>query len=206
VFEIKEDLTVDNILSRIDEYNIFRAYCPNFKEIDKPFKSEYRDESIPSCRIIYKNKRLWYKDFGSGDKAVDCFGYIMKKYSMSFLQALGIVNLDFNLGLQQGTLIRPSLNLFGFTDKVVLTEKRDTEIQVKYRAWLKKDVEFWRDTFYIEKNTLELYQTSPIKYLFINGKFMVAPELSYASLIDVEDSKPIYKIYSPNNIYKWLTN
>ena len=37
MFEVKEKLTKENILSRIDEYSIFKAYCPNFKEIETGF-------------------------------------------------------------------------------------------------------------------------------------------------------------------------
>ena len=37
MFEVKEPLTLENILNKISDYDIFKAYCPNFKEIDKKF-------------------------------------------------------------------------------------------------------------------------------------------------------------------------
>lgn len=204
MFEIKDELTLENVLKKIDEYSIFKAYCKPFKELDKSFSSELRTDPKPSCRIIYRGGRLIYKDFGE-EGSLDCFGYIMKKYQMTFRQALGAVNTDFNLGLQQ-ELARPSLNFFGFEDKVKLIEKKEAEIKVKYRQWNKADVKFWREGFKIELETLQLYKTRPIQWMFVNDKFITAPKQSYASLIDVENSKSIYKIYSPFDEFKWLTN
>ena len=133
MFEIRDELSLENVLKRIDEYSIFRAYCKPFTEINKPFSSELRTDPKPSCRIIYRGGRLMYKDFGE-EGSLDCFAYIMRKYQMTFRQALGAVNIDFNLGLAQD-YIKPSLNFFGFEDKVVLKEKKDVEIKVKYRKW-----------------------------------------------------------------------
>ena len=207
MFEVKDALTVQNILKRVDEYSIFKSYCHNFNEIDKPFVSELRKEDIPSCRIIYSRGRLWYKDFGEADKMVDCFGYIMKKYSLNFIQALGVVNTDFNLGLQQGEILKPSLNLIGLPDKPEYKEKSPVKLKVKNREWTKGDVDFWRGNFHIEKETLDIYNTAPVKYFFVNDTFINAPKLCYASLIDMEDSEPIYKIYSPfDKTHKWISN
>jgi len=46
MFEVKENLTRENVTSRIDEYSIFRAYCTNFKDIDIAFNSELRDDQF----------------------------------------------------------------------------------------------------------------------------------------------------------------
>jgi len=102
MFDVKEPLTKENILEKITEYDIFKAYCPNFQDIDKKFiatLNRTNKEFLPSANITYYRGKLWYKDFGSSDKAMDCFSYIQAKYNASFIQALGIINLDFNLGL-----------------------------------------------------------------------------------------------------------
>lgn len=206
MFEVKEDLTIDNILSKLNDYSIFKAYCRNFKDINQPFISEFRQEEIPSCRIIYSKGKLWYKDFGETDKAMDCFSYVMKKYNCSFRQALGIINLDFNLGLKSYEEIRPSLNLVGLPDIVKLEEKRDTIIKVERRRWAKHDVEFWNGKFKIEKSTLDLYRVFPIKYYIINDKFIATDKHCYAYFVTREDGINYYKIYSPYSQYKWISN
>jgi len=130
----------------------------------------------------------------------------MEKYSVGYIQALGMVNLDFNLGLKSYKEIRPSLNLIGFEDKIILKEKEETIIKVKYRNWYKRDVAYWRDLFGIEKATLELYNVKPIMYFFLNDKFINADRLSYAFLISIENRINYYKIYSPYSEYKWINN
>ena len=61
-------LTIDFILSRVSEEDIFSKYCSNFKELGKPFCSELRKDLNPSC-VIYQTKagRLMYKDYGNTD-------------------------------------------------------------------------------------------------------------------------------------------
>jgi hypothetical protein len=208
MFEVKEELTIENILNKVDEYNIFKTYCSNFKDIDKPFKSELYNDTKASCRITFSHRRLWYKDFGESERAIDCFTYIMKKYNLSFQQALGLVSNDFNLGLQKPkeSIIKSNVCVNNSCCTDLLHEKRDTEIKVKYRNWTKNDVLFWNGLYHIEKETLNLYKTRPIKYSFLNGKFYIAPKLSFASLIDIENSRNIYKIYSPFTIQKWICN
>ena len=100
MFDVKKQLTTENILERISEYDIFKAYCPYFSDIDRKFiavLNRDKSEKLPSANITYYRGKLWYKDFGSSDKAMDCFGYIQAKYKATFVQALGIINLDFNL-------------------------------------------------------------------------------------------------------------
>lgn len=206
MFEVKKDLSIANIFEKVDEYSIFRAYCHPFKDIDVAFCSELREDPVASCRITYYRGRLWYKDFGNGKKAIDCFGYIMEKYTVNFLQALGMVNLDFNIGLKSYKEFRPSLNLIGFEDKIELKERKDIIIKIKYRKWYKRDVVYWKNTYGIEKSTLELYQVKPIEYFFLDEKFIAGSKLSYAYLIAIENQINHYKIYSPYSEYKWINN
>lgn len=213
MFEVKEKLTKENILQRIDEYSIFKAYCPNFKEIDKKFIAELNrtnKEGIPSAVITYYRGRLWYKDFGSSDRALDCFGYIQAKYGMSYIQALGTVNLDFNIGLEPVTLYRPSLNYVGLPDHQHLncnTRGEYTLIMPNVRKWLKRDKEFWYDRYKIEKTTLDLYDVKPINWYLLNNKFFQSDKHTYAYHVETEDSIEYYKIYQPYaKDFKWISN
>ena len=79
MFDVKKELNIENILEKISEYDIFKAYCPNFKDIDKKFiavLNRSKSESLPSANITYYRGKLWYKDFGSSDKAMDCFSSV----------------------------------------------------------------------------------------------------------------------------------
>lgn len=221
MFEVKERLTPEAILDKIDQYLIFKYYCPSFKEVDKHFHSELRKDPNPSAVITYYNNRLWYKDFGSIHKGVDCFGYVMLKYNVNFLQALGIINMDFNLGLNNPIKIEPSLNLLGFPDKVPdYKEKAITDIilQPIFRNWMIQDKEYWYKKYGITKKLLEFYLVRPVVgfnliYLASNKtlkKTTISKNtITYSYLLAKKfNGIDRYKIYSPleEKYKKWLSN
>ena len=92
-------LTVDRILSKIREVDIFSYYCGSFKELGKSFCSELRQDKKPGVSIILWKGKLLYKDFAYPDHTFDCFGYVMAAYSVSFYSALRIIDNDFGLNL-----------------------------------------------------------------------------------------------------------
>ena len=101
MFFVRPDLTTKEIEKRENDFSMFKMYCPNFKKIDVKFKSEFRKDRNPSASITEYNGRLWYKDFGDPlqDKAYNIYQFIMRKYSLSFVDTLFKINEDFNLGL-----------------------------------------------------------------------------------------------------------
>lgn len=217
MFEVLEDLTVDNILTRVSEYDIFKAYCPNFKEVGSKFSAPDRSDSDPSCIITSYNGSLWFKDFGKSDKAVTCFQYIMNKYNCSFIQSLGIINMDFNLGLKPYIEHKPSLNYIGLPDipeitkKTYNTEKPEVIIEVNYRKWLQLDADYWYGKYYLTKKVLDFYKIAPINKLTLHKEntFNInIPIETYAFLITIENPIKRFKIYSPfeKKNKKWLSN
>jgi hypothetical protein len=214
------NLTVENILNKTDQYIIFKTYCPPFEEVGKAFHSELRKDPKPSAFITYYNDRLWYKDFGAPHSAVDCFGYVMLKYNLTFRQALNIINSDLRLGLNSDVIdIKPGPELLGFFEdipKYKITEKLDTLINPIYRNWNLLDKKYWYDTYGIDKKILTLFDVRPITGVYLttlyrsNTKrvFINKNDLSYSYLIDKEVGIERFKIYSPygDRENKWLSN
>ena len=95
----EDHLHTNVILSKITEYDIFVYYIPSFKNLGKKFRSELREDNSPTVSIIAYNNKLLYKDFGNPDHTFDCFNYIRYKYNCNFIDALRIIDCDFNLGL-----------------------------------------------------------------------------------------------------------
>lgn len=217
MFEVREDLTTTNILSKINDENIFRFYCKSLKNIGEHFNSELRDDKNASCMISYYNDKLWYKDFGlANQKAVDCFGYVMLKYNVTFMQALGLINLDFNLGLQTYIEYPPSLNYLGLSDNLVLTVPGGTDgfarkglktIVPIYRDWLEIDVKYWKHRYYADQTRLKFFEIHPISAMIVNDKVVKVQMPTYNYLVDKEQGIDIVKIYSPfSKKYKWISN
>ena len=56
-----EHLHTDIILSKITEYDIFKYYCLNFRDLGKKFCSDLRSDKTPTVAIVMWNNKLLYK-------------------------------------------------------------------------------------------------------------------------------------------------
>ena len=141
----EKSLTKENILKRLDSYQLFKAYCPSFSELDKMFKSEFREENNPSCHIIIWEGDLLYKDFGG--KGYRVFDYIGRKLETDFQNTLKTINKDFNLGLGvTQASVETSTSKFkveksGFDVKQY--KRKPTIIKVQPRRWTDLDRKYW---------------------------------------------------------------
>jgi len=165
-----KSLTKDNILKKIDSYQLFKAYVPGFKALDKMFKSEFRKEDEPSCHIIMWKGDLLYKDFGENGYRV--FDYIARKFNVNYTGALQRVNEDFALGLggnvtvnTQATLVIPEKS-----DVELFTEKKPTIIDIRTRPWNKLDAKYWRDRYGIPSKLLEFHNIKPLSHYRISSE------------------------------------
>jgi hypothetical protein len=136
-------LTKENILKKLDSYQLFKAYCHNFSAIDRMFKSEFRKDKRPSCHVIMWEGDLLYKDFGErGYRAID---YIARKFNTDFNGALSIINRDFNLGLGSGSTEKAKFVIQPTTSfSVNQFERQPTVIDVNPRRWTNADRKYWK--------------------------------------------------------------
>ena len=73
--------TKELILKYYDSYDIFRYYCPNFREVNRNFVSDIRtNDKNPSACISFIRGDLLYTDFGEGSYRV--FDYVGRKYGL----------------------------------------------------------------------------------------------------------------------------
>lgn len=197
----KDHLHSDLILERISEYDIFKYYCPNFKELGDKFCSDLREDNSPSVSIVAWKGRLLYKDFGHPEHTFNCFAYVMQKYNCKFYDALRIIDNDFRLNLaSHKEEINFTMGYLGYRSNYKPSEKKLTIIKKKSRNWNSKDAEFWKK-YLISKKTLRIFGVSPISYYWINES-RFSCDLSYAFKLGTK-----YKIYSPYETEtKWVSN
>lgn len=188
----------DAILCQISEYDIFRYYCHNFKNLNEKFCSELRLDNNPTCSIVYWNNKLLYKDFGSGESH-DCFSYVQRRYGLTYSEALKVIDADFGLGLQRGVVNKVAIELtYG---DAVYVEKRPAKIEKRVRAWNQEDKNFWSQ-FNIPRSLLIKFNVQPIDYFWINEARYKCNSPSY-----VYNLGGRYKIYRPYEIDgKWFSN
>lgn len=197
----EDHLHSEVVLSKISEYDIFRYYCPHFKTCDDKFRSDLRSDTNPSsCITVWKGKLL-YKDFAYSDHTFDCFNYVKYKFSCSFIEALAIIDSDFNLGLTS----KEASSSFSMGHSANITNtrpiaKKVTIIKKKTRPWSLQDKEYW-EKYLITKNTLTIFGVSPIKYYWINSSRFSCDSTTYAYEFGTK-----FKIYAPKDERKWVSN
>lgn len=200
-----EDLTLDNILNRIQTYDIFKAYCSNFKELGKHFASELRDDPNPSCIINYYQGDLMYRDFGDNStfRAID---YVKYKYSIDFFQVLEKINDDFNLKLGITGIDTRINTKFKISSKKQHYKSRGPTIITKQsREFNDDDILYWKE-FGISIETLKKFDVEAISAFWINEELFIAAKHSYCYNFYWEDGVFRRKIYQPYDKNKWYSN
>jgi hypothetical protein len=204
-----EELTKENLLSRISSYDIYKYYSENFTEVGKHFSSDFRNDSNPSCCIAQIKGDLLYTDFGTGE-SYRCIDFVMAKLGLNFVSALEQINSDFNLGLGNKLIVTPSKNTEPVISKITpkFKEKSHTIIKKKQRPFTSQDLEFW-NSFYWTEEMLNLSKTQSISHYWINGtKFIVRPnELAFSYEYYWHGGRAQRKLYFPQRKeFKWFSN
>jgi hypothetical protein len=198
-----DHLHTDVILGKITEYDIFMYYCPTFKELGKKFSSDLREDKSPTVYITPYNGKLLYKDFGNSEHVFDCFNYVKYKYNCSFVDALRIIDCDFNLGLSPNTSGKQfTMGIMGYRQSVVpVFDKNPVIIRKKRRPWNQEDAKFW-SKYLVSKKILTKFAVEPISHFWVNSNRFTCKSITYAFKF-----KNRYKIYSPyEDKNKWLSN
>lgn len=215
MYEIKKQLTKENLLSEVTDFEIFKAYCPNFIQIGKKFSSPFREDVNPSCCISMYDK-LMFIDFAEG-KPMDCFEYVKSIYNLTFFEVLIKINQDFGLNLD-------------FNDKYhkiqcepinricvpPISKNTKSIIKVLPRKYNKLDKEFWWDKYHISSQRLIKSNTFPLISIFIKNnktenEFIRKnmDKLCYGYYFYKHNNIDLWKIYSPNRDQKngkWISN
>jgi len=207
----KRELTMENIRLKVNSYDLFKYYCPPFKEINIRFCSELRQDKFPTCSIQAFNDRLFYKDFATGE-SFDDLGYMQHKFNIDFRTSLAYINRDFDLGLAgqdiQGV---PTMQFFGVPDQTVDIGsyiKESAVIAVQRRAWDLNDKAYWKDKYEFTVDQLDYFRVFPLKFFWINGKVYSCKKNTYGYFMGVKDGVEKWKIYQPlgPKEKKWFSN
>ena len=190
-------LHTEVILAKVSEYDIFKHYCPNFKELGVKFCSDLRADSHPSCSIVEWNNKLLYKDFANEEHTFNCFSYVMYKYGIDFISSLETISKDFGLGLVANSNTRVA-KIYSAPKQSV---RQKSKIYIRSREWDERDKLFW-GKYGIKKSLLIQYNVIPINYFWINDSRFRVKDIGYA--YKFKDGYKIYQPYDPEN--KWYSN
>ncbi len=210
---VEIQLNASDILSKISEYDIFKKYCTNFKEIDVSFFSDLRITDTENCRIfITFNNELKYRDFKLGE-TLSCFQYMMKKFNCTYFEALNIISSDFNLS-KSIISIEPRIITANDEFKLKIVNnipKEKSVINIISQPFTIVDYDYWQQ-YYIPLSKLEEFDVFSVKYCYLikaNKRITFTysksnPMYGYRFTRDGSFSYKIYWPLSKDKKFKWL--
>ena len=180
----KEPLTLDYILSKVNEYDIYASYIGQFKP-GLIYNSPFRKDTNPSFGVFLSKRtgKLLFKDHGSG-VCGDVIKFV-REYT-------GISNYN--------EVLQEIVKRLKITNKTVLKstkpiESKETIIGIVRQAFTKIDEQYW-GSYHINMPTLEKYNVHSIKYYLCNG--------IVKGIYKDENPMYAYKVYNNFKIYRPL--
>lgn len=201
----ESQITLEELMSKVSSFDIFKYYCPNFKQLGKPFCSEFRLDKNPSCNIKIWKGDLLYKDFGNGNgfRAID---YVMYKYNLGFNEAINKIYGEIGCKTIQSDF--SSIIYSGHNCGLSNSSNSNSIIRIKKRDYTTKDIEYW-NRYNISQEILNLFNVVPISHYWINDYFFEAEELAYSYEFYWKEDNSVFfrKIYQPlSSKTKWISN
>lgn len=199
------NLSPDNILDKISEYDIYKMYMPhqNWK-INVVTYSPFRSEKNPSFIIGYRGGALRYVDFGDSSKKGGCFDFVMMLFNVSLREALLMIDKDFDLGISYESSTKNYERIVSDYAQPTATSKREFFIQVKTRKFTNEELAYWNE-YYQDIDDLRANNVYSIDTLYLNKqKFPLKDtELRFGYLYEGH-----WKIYRPfaSKKEKWMPN
>ena len=156
--KLPDNITLDWILSKVTEYDIYAKYIGQFK-VGMISNSPFRKDKNPSFGIYYskRTKQLLFKDHGTGE----C-GNVIKFVSL------------FTGKTEYNDILSDIVDNLNITNNTKLVSSKqyipptETVIGVVRQEFTDVDINYWKQ-FNISINTLKKFNVNSIKYYLCNG-------------------------------------
>ncbi len=194
-------VTVEEILKKISQYDIYRFYFGEFVLSRKYLNWMRGDKDQPSFNIRAGESGLYHMDHGNSFYRGNCFNLVQQMYHCDFNSALHIIDRDFGLGLAGGVL--KDIKEIVIWKQPAIIERKKTVIQAVTKKLGKPEYDYW-GRYELGQDDLR-GEVHNIKELWVNKEKVVIPdgELVFGYLFDDK----YWKIYRPfNQKFKWRTN
>ena len=185
--KLPDNITLDWILSKVTEYDIYAKYIGQFK-VGMIYNSPFRKDKNPSFGIYYskRTKQLLFKDHGTGE----C-GNVIKFVSL------------FTGKTEYNDILSDIVDKLNITNNTKLVSSKqyiqptETVIGVVRQEFTNVDINYWKQ-FNISINTLKKFNVNSIKYYLCNG--------IVKGTYKRENPMYAYKVYNNFKIYRPLAD
>ena len=128
--KVRIDLTAENILKLVSDFDIFRYFMPNTNwKINEATNSPFRKDVNPSFLIGNRNGYLSFVDFADSNKHGDAFEFVKQLHGCTYDEALRIVDKEMGLGISD-------MSNVGEYKKIVSTYKQPEEDKEKHTVMI----------------------------------------------------------------------
>lgn len=185
--KLPDNITLDWILSKVTEYDIYAKYIGQFK-VGMIYNSPFRKDKNPSFGIYYgkRTKQLLFKDHGTGE----C-GNVIKFVSL------------FTGKTEYNDILSDIVDKLNITNNTKLVSSKqyipptETVIGIVRQEFTDVDINYWKQ-FNISINTLKKFNVNSIKYYLCNG--------IVKGTYKRENPMYAYKVYNNFKIYRPLAD
>lgn len=185
--KLPDNITLDWILSKVTEYDIYAKYIGQFK-VGMIYNSPFRKDKNPSFGIYYskRTKQLLFKDHGTGE----C-GNVIKFVSL------------FTGKTKYNDILSDIVDKLNITNNTKLVSSKqyipptETVIGVVRQEFTDVDINYWKQ-FNISINTLKKFNVNSIEYYLCNG--------IVKGTYKRENPMYAYKVYNNFKIYRPLAD
>jgi hypothetical protein len=202
----KTKLTMQSVLDKITEYDIFRWYMPDKSwKLNRVTYSPYRNESNPSFIIGNKNGNLSFIDFADTSRRGDCFEFVKTLHNLSSMDdVLKLIDRDFHLGIASGVVTEEYKKIVSAYKQPEDLGKRYSLIQVITRKFNNDELAYW-NSYHQSLQDLRDNNVYAVKKVFLNKSLFAIKdnELTFGYFYDGH-----WKIYRPfaDKKVKWVPN
>jgi len=188
---IEDSLSLESILEKVTEYDIYSYYIGDKFAIGKIMSSPFRVDKHPSFGIFKSNKTssLLYKDLSTGLTG-NCVQFVQQLFKLSYRDSLTKILDDYKSNLLK-------ISTEGITIKEDY-KSTNTIISVRKKPFCKTDDLYWNQ-FSLFRDDLRHFNVYPIQEYWINE---IVQPWSY------NEANPgyCYQVYNKYKIYKPLSN
>lgn len=196
----KEEVTLDNILSKVTQYDIFRYYIGHDFDYRVPFSSPFRDDRTPSFSVMkMHNGGLFFSDFADDTSRGNITDFLVRVFP----------GKDYNQILHQ---VQKDLNVSPVSTgkRIQFKEGKDRELStfivVTPRPFDTYDLNYWK-SYHQTYNDLKANNVYAVKEFKVNGVKVKVP--STELVFGYHFSGTWWKIYRPlaeNKEDKWTNS
>jgi len=203
----KANLTIESVLQRLSEYDIFRYYMGTDKwKLNEATYSPFRNEENPSFLIGNRNGYMSFIDFADTSKRGDCFTFVKLLYNLSSIdEVLRMIDRDFGLGISSVYNIDKYKRIISkYKQPENEPGKHYSVIQVVTRKFTNEELAYWNE-YYQSLDDLKAHHVYSVSKVYLNRKLfpLKETELRFGYLYDGH-----WKIYRPfsGKKSKWVPN